>query len=348
MSIEQRNRARHMQYRQLGPTTHKVSQLALGTMVFGWRTTPDVASRMIDHAVAAGVNLIDTSNSYGRGLSELIIGDALTRSGRRNDVILSTKFHLTPRPDEERPAGDLSHYIRHQCEHSLRRLRTDRIDLYHIHGPCTDIPNLQIIEALDDLVKAGKVIRVGTSNFSVSQLAEISKAARHPGSIQFVAEQAPYNLLDRSIEDDLLPFAAAQGLKIIAWSPLAEGILSGQYKRGKNLPTESRYAKIDRAGTYAQRLSDRVFDRVEALERFAQRKGISLPCLSLAWAMMRPEIASVVVGPRTLEQLDKSLTSIQVQLSDADQREIDLIALPSSAVSRYVLAPSIPSTNPNL
>ena len=307
-----------MRFRQLGPTALKISEIALGTIVFGWRTPASSAFKIIDRAIDAGVNLIDTSNSYGRGHSEEIIGNALARNGHRDKIILSTKFHLVPRPDENTPIGSLGRYIKLQCEDSLQRLRTDRIDLYHFHGPYAGVLGPEIVEALSDLVRTGKVAHLATSNFAAWQLAEVAELNLGDRLAGFIAEQAPSNLLDRSIEREVLPFAAAHGLGVVAWSPLAEGILSGKYRRGAALPSESRYAKVDKPGFHRARLTDAVFDLIVGLERLAQARGTTLSALSLAWLIQQPGVTSAIAGPRTLEQLEdnlKVLKSFQPKLN---------------------------------
>jgi aryl-alcohol dehydrogenase-like predicted oxidoreductase len=331
-----------MRYRQLGSTDLKVSEFSLGAMVFGWKTPPDAASRIIAEAVAAGINLIDTSNSYGRGRSEEVVGAALAHGGLRHSVILATKFrHWTVDEGADRDENIRNHIVE-QCEESLRRLRTDYIDLYQLHIPNSKVPIEVTLRALDGLVRSGKVRHIGSSNFSAAWIRAAASAAGAHGLTQFVSEQAPYNLLDRSIEREILPAATAAGIGIIGWSPLAEGILSGKYRRGEPLPANSRYAKVDKPGLYTERLSDDVFDLVEALGSLAAARGVSLTAYCLAWLRSRTGLTSILIGPSTLEQLRDNLQSQSISLTNDEIRRIDELIQPASALTPYVQVTSEP------
>ena len=327
-----------MRYRRLGALDLEVSEISLGTMVFGWRTSPEEAYLIIDRAIESGINLIDTSNSYGRGRSETIVGDALDRNGKRKKILLATKFHVTPSTNG---TSEFEQVIE-QCDKSLQRLRTDYIDLYQVHGPISGRLSEGAIGALDQLVRVGKIRNVGSSNLAGWQIAD-ARTRMSAGS-RIVCEQAPYNMLDRSIEANLFPDSKMCGLGVIAWSPLAEGILAGKYRRDESLPDDSRYAKVDKPGLYRERLTPSVFSVVEAVERRARTKNVSLAAYALAWVLKRPEISAVLVGPRTQEQLETSLMSQEVTLTAEDMRMIDTIAAPGSVISPYAAPVSMAST----
>jgi len=324
-----------MRYDQLGRSGLNVSKLALGTMVFGWKTPADEAFRIVDRALDEGINLIDTSNSYGRGRSEEIVGEALARNRRRNAVILATKFHHRMDENDVNSSGNGRRNVIHSCEASLRRLGTDRIDLYQVHRPQSSVPIDETLRALDDLRRAGKIVYAGTSNFAAWELVDAHWAARAGRTIAFVSEQGPYNLLDRSIELEILPAATQFGIGVIAFSPLAEGILSGKYRRGQELPPDSRYAKVDKPGMYRERLTAPVFDVVEGLERLAQRRATSISAFALAWLASRPGLSSIIVGPSTERQLIDNLNFLGMTLTDEEYIAIDTLAPRGSVVSPY-------------
>jgi aryl-alcohol dehydrogenase-like predicted oxidoreductase len=333
-----------MRYRQLGRTGVQVSELGLGTMVFGWKTPANQACEIIDRALDGGVNLIDTSNSYGRGRSEEIIGTALIRNGRRGSVILATKVHHRTNDGDVNAFGNSRRHIIRQCEDSLRRLRTDHIDLYQIHQPQPAVPIDETLRALDDLVRVGKVLYLGSSNFAAWRVVESLWAAKEYGLNRFISEQAPYNLLDRSIEREMLPMAASFGIGIIAWSPLAEGILSGKYRRGQPLPADSRYANVDTPGCYRERLTDSIFDIIEAVGKLAREKGCTLPAFCLSWLGSRPGVACILAGPSTAQQLEDYLKSQDISVTSEDCFRVDKLVAPGAVISPY----SISNPEPNL
>src|SRR5829696_6283664 len=210
-----------MEYRQLGRTGVQVSPLCLGCMMFGGKTGPEDSYAIIDRAIDAGVNFLDTANVYSRGRSEEVTGAALKRNGKRQQVVLATKVHGTMDDDDPNAQGNSRRHIIEQCDASLRRLQTDYIDLYQIHRPRPEIAIDETLRALDDLVRAGKVRYTGTSTFAAWQLVESLWASKDLGLNRFICEQPPYNLLDRRIERELLPMAQTFGLAIIPWSPIA-------------------------------------------------------------------------------------------------------------------------------
>ena len=229
-----------MEYQSLGRTGVQVSPLCLGGMLFGEQTDEAEALAIIDRALDAGLNFLDTANIYNRGRSEEIIGRALRLNGRRARVVLATKVHGTMDAHDPNAGGTSRRHIVEQCEASLRRLQTDVIDLYQLHRPMSTIPIDETLRALDDLVRSGKVRYLGTSTFGAWQLMEALWVSRELGLNRVVCEQPPYHLLDRRIERELVPMAQTYGLALIPWSPLAGGFLSGKYRRGEGPPPGSR------------------------------------------------------------------------------------------------------------
>jgi aryl-alcohol dehydrogenase-like predicted oxidoreductase len=238
-----------MDYRSLGRTGVQVSALCLAGMLFGEQTDEAEALTLIDRALDAGLNFVDTANIYSRGRSEEIIGRAFRRDGRRARVVLATKVH--GRMDEHDPNawGNSRRHILEQCEASLQRLQTEVIDLYQLHRPLSTIPMDETLRALDDLVRSGKVRYLGTSTFAAWQLVEALWVSKELGLHRVVCEQPPSHLLDRRIERELVPMAQTYGLALLPWSPLAEGFLSGKYRRGVPPPRPRGAVPAPRGGS---------------------------------------------------------------------------------------------------
>jgi aryl-alcohol dehydrogenase-like predicted oxidoreductase len=323
-----------MEYRSLGRTGVKVSSLCLGCMMFGGKTTPADSAAIIDRALDAGINFLDTANVYSIGRSEEATGEALKRNGKRNQVILATKVHgkMGPGPND---MNNTRRHIIEQCEASLRRLQTDWIDLYQVHRPQSDMPIDETLRAMDDLVRSGKVRYIGTSTFAAWQLIESLWVSKEYGLNRFVCEQPPYNLLDRRIERELLPMAQSYGIATIPWSPLAGGLLTGKYSRDSRPPEDSRYANLDANPMYRRRMNDAIWDVIEGLEVIAKEKGVSLSQLALAWVMHQPGVTSPIIGPRTMEQLGDNLKAVDVTITDDDRTAIDRVIRPGTHVSPY-------------
>ena len=312
-----------MRYRQLGASGLRVSVLAMGTMTFGGRggfasvgaTDLQEARRQLDACMEAGVNLVDTANVYSAGASEEIVGQVL--EGRRDRVLLATKARM-PMGDGPNDAGLSRHHLVDQCEASLRRLRTDHIDLYQVHEWDGQTPLEETLRALDDLVRAGKVRYVGCSNYAGWQLMKALGIAERQGLTQFVAQQIHYTLQAREAEYELLPIAVDQGLGVLVWSPLAGGLLSGKFRRGQPAPEGSRHlAGWDEPPVHDQ---DKLYDVVEVLVEVAKEHGASPAQVALAWLLERPAVTSVIVGARTGEQLADNLGAADLSLT-AEQRE---------------------------
>jgi aryl-alcohol dehydrogenase-like predicted oxidoreductase len=320
-----------MEFRQLGNSGLKVSSLTLGTMTFGGGGkfanvgSTDVAGarRQIDMCRAAGVNLIDTADVYSGGRSEEIVGEVLT--GRRDDFLLATKVRMAM-GEGPNMQGLSRHHIIEGCEASLRRLRTDHIDLYQVHEWDGSAPLEETLAALQHLVDSGKVRYIGVSNYTGWQLMKalgISERDHHP---RFVSQQIYYSLQERSAEYELLPLAVDQGLATMVWSPLAGGLLSGKYRRGLTPPEGSRHlTDWNEPPVYDE---DKLYDTIEVLLGIAETHGVSAAQVALAWLLTRPSIATVVVGARTDEQLADNLRAAELTLGDDDLRRLEAVSRP--------------------
>lgn len=319
-------------YRPFGRTGVKVSPLALGTMMFGGKTDYTESARIIDSAIDAGINLIDSANIYSRGVSEEFTGKALKQNGQRHKVFLASKVHLPMHDSDANLRGSSRRHIIEQAENSLRRLETDYLDLYQIHRPAPDTAIDETLRALDDLVRSGKVRYIGSSTFAGWQAVEALWAAKELGLNRFVSEQPPYNLLDRRIERELVPVAQTWGLALLPWSPIGGGLLSGKYRLGQ-APEQGRY--IDPSPLQARRLTPRIYDVIEPLSQLAERKGVPLSQLALAWTVQQPGVTSSIIGPRTLAQFEDALAALSVEFSSADLEQIDAIIPPGTHVAPF-------------
>jgi aryl-alcohol dehydrogenase-like predicted oxidoreductase len=322
-----------VEYRNLGRTGVKVSSLCLGTMNFGGRAGEQDSAAIINHALDAGINFIDTANVYGhdpanfqvgRGSSEEIIGRTLKQNGKRQQIILATKAHF-PMSDDPNATGSSRRHIIEQCEASLRRLQTDVIDLYQLHHPTNDVPIDETLRALDDLIRAGKVRYIGSSSFGAWQIVESLWVAEKYVTNRFISEQPVYNLLDRRVERELLPMAQTYGIAVIPWSPTAGGLLTGKYQRGKSAPAESRYDAFWKRPDY---LIDDVFDVLDVVQALADEKNCTPAQIALRWCMDRQGITSPIIGPRTLQQLEDSLGTLDISLTEEDHKRLDGVAPP--------------------
>ncbi|NQU44809.1 aldo/keto reductase [bacterium] len=324
-----------MEYRNYGRTGIKVTPLCLGCMMFGGRTTKEDSADIIDRALNGGLNFLDTANAYSRGLSEEAVGAALARNGKRDRIILATKVFAPMDKEDPNMQGNSRRHIIQQCDASLKRLQTDYIDIYQIHRPMPEIAIDETLRALDDLVRAGKVRYIGTSTFASWQIMEGLWASKELGLNRFVSEQPPYNLLDRSIERELIPMAQTYGLALIPWSPLAGGFLTGKYRRGQEPPEGARLKKNPRTDKV---LVDSAFDVLEGAEAIAKDKGCSVSQLALAWCAQQPGITSAIIGPRTMEQLEDNLKALDVDITEEDRKRIDEVIAPGESVSLYYTA----------
>jgi aryl-alcohol dehydrogenase-like predicted oxidoreductase len=321
-----------MLLRPLGRTGLMVSPLTLGSMEFGSRTSPEDAVRLFDLAVEAGINVVDTANIYGGGQSEEIVG-RLVRPLRER-LVLATKFCVPMDKRDPNSGGTSRRSVIASCEASLRRLGVDHIDIYYIHRPSTQTAIDETLRALDDLVHSGKVRSVGTSGFAGWQLVEALWCAHDLGLNRPVVEQTAYHLLDRRAERDLVPAALTHGTGITVWSPLAGGLLTGKYLAGDASPN-ARLSPDDAWG--AKHFTPAANAAVAELAEVARDSGVSLTALSLAWTLQRPGVASLVIGPRTGEQLKGLLEATEVVLGQDVWDAIDRIVPPGGVTVPYYL-----------
>ena len=321
-----------MEYRQLGRTGVMVSELCLGAMLFGGKTPEDEAHQLVRRSWDAGINFMDTANAYGGGASEEVLGRALRELGQRDHIVLATKVFAPMDQHDPNMRGNHRRHVIEQCEASLRRLQTDWIDLYQIHRPMPSIPIDETLRALDDLVRQGKVRYLGTSTFAAWQIMESLWVSKEYGLNRFVCEQPPYHLLDRRPERELIPMAQTYGFGLIPWSPLAGGSLTGKYRRG-DMPEGARYS--GQSGRGQEFENEKYWTVMDVLEQMAAEKSCSVSQLSLAWCAGQPGISSPIIGPRTMEQLEDNLGSVEVKLSDEDRRRLDEVAPPGRAIAPY-------------
>ena len=322
--------------RLFGRTGVNVSNLCLGAMMFGMRTEPEESYAMVDRAIERGVNFIDTANVYSRGRSEAITGEALKRNGKRDRVVLATKFHGAMADDDPNMRGASRRHIIAACDASLKRLQTDYIDLYQMHRPRSDTAIDETLRGLDDLIRNGKVRYIGTSTFAAWQIVESLWAAEKHGLNRFVCEQQPYNLLDRRVERELMPMAQTYGVATIPWSPLAGGLLTGKYRRDEEAPAGTRFSNMGRMNAMQRRrFNETVYDVVEGLEPIAADRGVPLSQFALAWVMAQPGVTSPIIGPRTMRQLDDNLDAADVKVTAEDCKRVDAVVPPGRMVAPY-------------
>jgi len=319
-----------MEYRNLGRTGVKVSPLCLGAMNFGGPTDEAESVKIIDCALNAGINFIDTANVYNAGVSEEIVGRALKTNGKRGQVVLATKVHgvMGEGPNER---GNSRYHIRKSCEDSLRRLQTDHIDLYQLHRPVMDMPIDETLRALDDLVHQGKVVYVGCSTFPAWKVMEGLAVSEKMNLVRFVSEQPPYNLLDRRIENELLPLARQYDLAILPWSPLAGGILAGRYDQG--IPEGSRG---ERAGQmFRERITERGVEVARKVGEMAAARGITTAQVALLWCMLQPGVTSPIIGPRTMQHIESFIPVMDMTLSEEELKRFDELVHPGNAMADF-------------
>jgi aryl-alcohol dehydrogenase-like predicted oxidoreductase len=321
-----------MHYRRLGNTGLKIAPLGLGADNFANPVPEPIAHAILDAATAGAINLIDTSNSYAGGESERIIGRWIKARGNRHAIVLATKVHYPtgPGPNDR---GNSRRHILAACEASLRRLQTDFIDLYQLHRPSPEIPVEETLYALDMLVRDGKVRYIGATTHPAWQVVEALMTSALRGFTRFVSEQPPYNLLDRRIENELVPMALKHGLGLLPWGSLAAGMLAGRYLDAANPPPDSR--AVLRGGIYAERVTPRAVAAGMRFSEMARTAGISPAQLGLLWVKEQPGVTAPLYGPRTVEQLTAALPILEMQLSDELRHACDAINPPGSAVANF-------------
>ncbi|OLE30611.1 MAG: aldo/keto reductase [Actinobacteria bacterium 13_1_20CM_3_71_11] len=321
-----------MSYRVLGGTGIEVSAYCLGAMMFGSVGNPDHDDcvRIIHAALDQGINFLDTADMYSAGESEEIVGRAL--KGRRDDVVLATKVHF-PMGEGRNRSGNSRRWILHEVEESLRRLGTDRIDLYQVHRPDENTDVEETLSVLTDLVRQGKIRAFGCSTFPAEEIVESHHVAERRGLGRFRTEQPPYSILARGIETAVLPVCQRYRMGVLVWSPLASGFLSGRYRRGQAVDLSS-----GRPALTPHRFDPAIpgnavkYDAVERLVALASEIGCTLPQLAVAFTVAHPAVTSAIVGPRTMEQLDSLLQGAALTLDDATLDRIDEIVPPGTNV----------------
>ncbi len=321
-----------MQYRPLGRTGLKVSSLVLGTDNLA-NPTPEAESlAILDAAVDGGINLIDTSNSYAGGEAERLIGRWLRARGRRDDVLIATKvFYPTGSGINER--GLSRNHLVKACEDSLRRLGTDFIDLYQTHRPDPDTPLEETLAALDLLLRQGKVRYIGTSTSPAWQVVQAQHLSSQLGLSHFVSEQSPYNLLERRIENELVPACQRYALALFTWSPMAMGMLAGRYAPGDAPAQDSRAAL--RGGIYAERVTERGIAVGAQFVALARAQGHDPAQLAYLWAKDQPGVTAPIIGPRTLAQLQQALPVGDMALADDIRAACDALVPPGGVVASF-------------
>ncbi|MCL6453951.1 MAG: aldo/keto reductase [Alicyclobacillus sp.] len=305
-----------MQYRNLGNSGLKVSVLGLGTNAFGGRADKQTSIRVLHHAVDKGINFIDTANIYTNTQSEEIIGEAF--EGRRHEVILATKVGMK-RGDGPNQIGSSRHHILEEVEGSLRRLRTDYIDLYQIHAFDPSTPLEETLRALDDLVTSGKVRYIGASNYAAWQMMKSLALSDKYGWAKFVSVQPGYSLVDRRVELELVPFCVDQRIGIIPYFPLAGGILTGKYAGG----AKPEGSLLDKNPNFANRMDPARMEAGDAVAKIAAELGVTPTALSLAWLMHQPAVCTVIAGATRPEQVDANLESVHLDLSPDTLDQLD-------------------------
>ncbi|MEC0203864.1 aldo/keto reductase [Paenibacillus lautus] len=309
-----------MNYRRLGNSGLKVSELGLGTNAFGKRADQETSTRIIDHALDHGINFIDTANIYAGSESERIIGQAL--AGKRHNVVLATKAGLVngQGPNER---GSSRYHLQQELENSLKRLKTDYVDLYQIHTFDPNTPLEETLRTLDDMVTSGKVRYIGASNYAAWEIMKALGISELRGYARYVSTQTSYSLADRTPELELVPLCLDQGVGIIPYFPLAGGILTGKYGQGASTPAGSR-AETD--PNFNRFLEDRNLKLGQQVSQLAAEHGHSPSALSLAWLMNRPAVSTVIVGATKTEQLDDNLKSLEIEIDEALGSSLDEIS----------------------
>ena len=322
-----------MEYRRLGRSGVMVSPLCLGTMNFGGSTDETESFAIMQKAVDAGINFFDTANVYNKGESERITGKFLKENGLRERVVLATKV-FSRLGDLPNDGGGTRYHIIKACEDSLRRLQTDHIDLYQLHRPPLTHPQEETLRAFDDLIRAGKVRYIGCSTHPAWMVMEALALSERYGLNRYISEQPPYNLLDRRIENELVPLCQKYDLAILPWSPLAMGILAGRYPQIDNYPEDSRAKRWDSSQVKA-RVTQRGIDVGQAVSNLAQERGLTASQLSLLWTKDQPGVTAPIIGPRTLAHVEDALAILDKTFEDTDRPLFDELVHPGTAVSDF-------------
>ena len=320
-----------MEYRLFGRTGVRVAPVALGTMNLGDATDEAESIRIVHAALDAGVNLIDTADMYSDGRSEVIVGKALGR--RRSRALVATKFHY-PMGDGPNDGGNSRLHVLRACDASLRRLRTEWIDLYQIHRPIPEVPIDETIGALTDLVRAGKVRYAGCSTFPAWMVMEALAESERHHLVRLVSEQPPYNLLDRRIENELVPLALKYELALLPWAPIAQGVLAGRYRAAERPPRASRAARYPDS-IYSRRVTPQGIDAGRRFAELARTSGRTPAQLALLWCKDQPGVTAPIYGPRTLAQIQELLPVLEMALTADERQACDAINPPGGVVVNF-------------
>ena len=313
-----------MQYRNLGRSGVKVSPVCLGTMMFGGQTSAADSIRIMHKALDAGVNFFDTANMYNAGQSEAVIGEAL--ADRRGRVVLATKGRA-PMGAGPNDSGASRLHLMRALEDSLKRLKTDHVDIYYVHTPDYATPIEETLCALDDMVHSGKVRYISCSNFRAWRLMEALWTSDKLNLQRFACIQPLYNIVNRDIEVELLPACKEYGIGVVTYSPLARGILTGKYKQGEPFPEGSRAARNDKRMQQAE-LREASLIVAEEIRRHCEQKGVGMSQFALAWCLANPNVTSVIIGPRTMEQFDDNMDCLSVKVDESDEAFINDLVPP--------------------
>ncbi|MFN0093162.1 MAG: aldo/keto reductase [Dehalococcoidia bacterium] len=314
-----------MEFKNIGSSGLQVSIVGLGCNNFGMRIDLDQTKVVVNTALDAGINFFDTADVYGgNGKSEEFLGQAL--GGRRHEVVVATKFGMAMGQGQHLQGGASRRYVIAATEASLRRLGTDYIDLLQVHFPDAKTPIEETLRALDDLVRAGKVRYIGSSNLSGWQALEAHFVAKQAGLTQYISAQNEYNLLLRGIEGDLVPVAQKYGIGVLPYFPLASGFLTGKYKRGEEAPAGTRFGEWFKGPYGARTINDRNFDILEKLQAFAEARGKTVLEAALSWLACKPYIPSVINGATKPEQIKQNVEAASWKLSSEEMAEIDGLA----------------------
>jgi aryl-alcohol dehydrogenase-like predicted oxidoreductase len=311
-----------MKHQPMGQTGINVSAIGLGTNSFGGRAERATSIAILHRAIDAGINLIDTANIYTQTASETIIGEGL--KGRRQQVVLATKGGMKT-GDGPNDGGSSRHHLVRELEGSLRRLQTEYVDLYQIHTWDATTPVEDTLRTLDDMVRSGKVRYVGTSNYAAWQLTKALWASDRRGFVRFETVQPEYSLAERSVERELVPLCLDQGIGLIAYFPLAGGILTGKYRKGQQPPKGSRATT---QAQFAKRISDKNLQLAEEVAAIASEVHCTPAQLALAWLIRQPAVCSAIAGATSVAQLDENLGALEVELSDQVLSRLDEISRP--------------------
>ena len=335
-----------MKYNRLGKTGLKVSELCLGTMTFGSKffnigvVGQDEANRMVARSLEGGINFFDTANVYSRGQSEEILGRALNAAGvRRDAVIIATKVHGPMSEAASKMTGDINNRglsrqnIMAACEASLRRLGMDHIDLYQVHGWDLTTPVEETLRALDDLVRQGKVLYLGCSNWTARHIMKAIYLAKDHGWDHFVSLQAYYSLVGRDLEHELLPLCREEGLAVLPWSPLSGGFLTGKYRRDKNAPQDARRASFD----FPPIDQARGYDAIDALEKVAQETSTTIARVALAWVLAQPGMSSTIIGANKESQLEDNLKAVDLKLTEDQISRLSATTAPPKLYPQWMI-----------